>query len=100
MTQSICFKNKFGYCKYKENCFFRHVTIVCEDAKCNVFQCEQRHPKICNYYRDFRRCKFTVGCKYKHEIFEKFEKKLEELKQNRMGNQNDILAEKVDEKVE
>ena len=29
----------------------------------------------------------------------KLERKLEELKQNRMGNDNDNLAEKVDEKV-
>ena len=103
MTQAICFKNKFGYCKYQDRCFFRHVTIVCDDAKCDIFKCEKRHPKICKYYRDFGRCKFTLGCKYKHEnpyaIFEKFEKILEELKENRIGNQNDTLAKEVDEKV-
>ena len=104
MTQAICYKNKLGYCKYKEKCFYRHVTLVCDDVKCNVFQCEKRHPKICKYYRDFRRCKFTVGCKYKHEnqyeIFEQFEKKLEELKSSRIGNDSDELAKKAEEKLE
>ena len=64
MTQTICFKNKFGYCRYSE----------------------KRHPKICKYYRDFRRCKFTVGCKYKHEnqneLFEEIKKKIEYLEHN------------------
>ena len=100
MTQAICFKNKFGYCKFNEKCFFRHVTIVCEDVNCNVFKCEKRHPKICNYYRDFRRCKFAVGCKYKHEnqseILEKMEKKLQDLETR--NNDND-LAKQVEDKI-
>ena len=102
MIQQICYKNKFGYCKYSERCFKRHVTLVCDDAKCEVFKCEKRHPKICRYYRDFRRCKFTVGCKYKHEnhydIFERFEDKLDELKETcmeiRMTNLRNKLMKK------
>ena len=97
-------KNKFGYCKFQERCHYRHVTLVCEDDKCDVFKCEKRDPKICSYYRDFRRCKFTVGCKFKHEnqyeIFKKFERKLEELKANRMGMINDDRAQKAEEKLD
>ena len=79
MTQAICFKNKFDYCKFQERCFFRHVNIVCDDNKCNIFNCEKKTSTTCKYYRDFERCKFIVGCKYKHEnyheIIEKFERK-------------------------
>ena len=99
MTQPICYKNKFGYCKYSERCFQRQVTLVCDDAKCEVFKCEKRHPKICRYYRDFRRCKFTVGCKYKHE--NQSIKKLDELKLIRIGTNNDDkrAEEKLMEKM-
>ena len=104
MTQKICFKNKFGYCKYRESCFFQHVTLVCDDDKCDIFKCDKRHPKICKWYRDFRWCKFTLGCKFKHEnkydIFEKFDKKLEELKAINNNNGNDDLAKKAEEKLE
>ena len=68
MTQpKICLKNKFGFCKYSERCFYQHVSTVCDDYKCDVYKCEKRHPRICRYYRDFQRCKFTVVCKFKRE---------------------------------
>ena len=75
MTQAgVCFKYKFGFCKFNERCKFRHVTLVCDDEKCDIDTCEKRHPKICKFYRDYKRCKFTVGCMYKHENqFELFE---------------------------
>ena len=85
MTQpKICLKNKFGFCKYSERCFYQHVSTVREDYRCDVYKCEKRHPRICRYYRDFQRCKFTVGCKFKHEnkyeILEKLEQKIKEFK--------------------
>ena len=45
-----------------------------------------------------------VNLQFKHEnqyeIFEKFERKLEELKVNHMGINNDDLAQKAEEKLE
>ena len=67
MKQSICRKFKHGYCKYGDKCFFRHVKEICSDDTCNVFDCEKRHPKNCNFYRDYGKCKFTIYCAYKHE---------------------------------
>ena len=98
MTQAkVCFKFKFGFCKYSERCKYRHVTLVCDDYKCDVSKCEKRHPKICRYYRDYKRCKFTIGCMYKHEnpyeVFEKFEKKLEEVTMNFTGELDLIKTE-------
>ena len=103
MTQAICFKNKFGYCKFSDSCRYKHVTLVCEDGQCEIQNCEKRHPKICRYYRDYRRCKFTVGCKYKHEnpndMFDKLQKELEIIRKkntlNEKGNFNKILEEKL-----
>ena len=78
------------------------VTLVWDDDKCDIFN--KRHPKICKWYRDFRWCKFTLGCKFKHEnhyeIFEKFDKKFEDLKSMPTNNVDEDLAKKAVEKLE
>ena len=51
---------------YGETCRYRHIEEICCDQKCSVFNCEKRHPKICNFNREFGRCKFTTYCKYSH----------------------------------
>ena len=69
MTQTLCRRNKHGYCKHGDKCRFRHVYEKCETPDCNVFNCEKRHPKICNFISQYGRCKFTITiyCKYDHE---------------------------------
>ena len=105
MTKAeVCYKFKFGFCKFKERCIYRHVTLVCDDYRCDVSKCEKRHPKICKFYRDYKWCKFTVGCLYKHEnqyeIFEKIEKKLEEVKCNHSNIDIKKITKNTDEKFE
>ena len=64
---------------------------------------KKKHPKLCRYYRDYKRCKFTVGCLYKHEnqydIFEKIEKKLEEVKCNHNSKDIQNITKNVEEKL-
>ena len=36
-------------------------------------ECEKRHPVVCKYYRNFRKCKF-LSCAYKHETQKKVNK--------------------------
>ena len=43
MTQVICFKNKFGYCKYADSRSYKHVTLVCDDGQCDFKSCDKRH---------------------------------------------------------
>ena len=43
---------------------------MCENRFCEVSLCSLRHPKICRYYREYKRCKFNP-CAYKHEDDEK-----------------------------
>ena len=45
---------------------FRHNGVLCVNKKCNVFDCEKRHPVICKYFKNFQKCRFT-NCAYKHE---------------------------------
>ena len=106
MTIQLCKKNQYGYCKYGDNCRYRHIVEKCETKNCNVFDCERRHPKICNYIRDYGQCKFTTYCKYDHdkpnnikETFKKIEtleKKIDNLQAGTKVN----LGKEVDRKIE
>ena len=110
MKQNVCRNYKYGYCHFGDNCRYRHVEEICNDKHCAVFACEKRHPKICNFFREFQRCKFTTYCKYKHEkqnnvnensdkIIE-LEKKIENLQQNSKLPDLSYLNKEVDKKIE
>ena len=51
---------------YGDKCHFRHVNVLCESKTCSVFECEKRHPVVCKYFMNFKRCKYSP-CSYKHE---------------------------------
>ena len=98
-TQNVCRYYKIWFCRYSEKCRFPHVKEECENEECEVRSCYLRHLKICSYYRDYRRCKFTVGCRYKHEnqseSFEKLKKKIEKLEQNMVDKEITEMERKV-----
>ena len=66
MTKNLCWKKKFGYCKYGDKCRNRHENVKCVTKNCYISDCEKRHPKVCIYYRDFGSCIFKTDCKYDH----------------------------------
>ena len=110
MKQNVCRKNKFGYCIYDDTCRNRHIEEVCSDKKCSVFNCEKRHPKICNYFREFERCKFTTYCRYSHkkptEVIENNERmkaiedKLVEIEKNASSEKEETLDKQLNHKIE
>ena len=65
-TPPICSFNQFGYCKYKEECRKHHIDDICSDSSCDFLTCKLRHPRLCNWYSEYGRCKFNP-CKFKHE---------------------------------
>ena len=67
MRNKICRYNKYGYCRYGDKCHFRHNNEICVDDKCDVFECDKRHPIFCKYYGSFKKCKYQE-CAYKHEV--------------------------------
>ena len=67
-TGNLCRFYKFGYCKFRNNCRSRHVDILCENENCDINSCENRHPRVCSFYWDFGRCKFSP-CSYKHVTY-------------------------------
>ena len=67
-NQNVCRYNKFGHCKFCEKCKFMHIMERCENSSCEIAKCNLRHPRICNYYRDYQRCKFGEWCSFNHEV--------------------------------
>ena len=67
-AQTICFFNKYGFCKYLETCRKYHESKKCENSYCEIRDCPLRHPIICRYFRDFGFCKFNERCKFSHEV--------------------------------
>ena len=108
-TQNVCRYYKFWFCKYSEKCRFPHVKEECENEDCEVRSCYLRHPKICSYYRDYRRCKFGEWGSFKHvektkinekEIFAKLDKLEKLVKEkdyiiNILSNKIKVIEEKL-----
>lgn len=65
MAKELCLRNKFGFCKFTQNCQFRHNNENCVSEGCEGKDCDKRHPKECWWFNQFKRCKFTF-CAYKH----------------------------------
>ena len=83
-VETICNFYKYGYCKFKMSCKNKHVTIVCDDEKCNQSKCEKRHPRLCKYISKYGSCKLGSICAYSHDDRNRknenrLEKKLDEL---------------------
>ena len=78
----LCLFNKFGYCKFGETCKKNHINKICDESSCEIETCKQRHPKVCKYFRNYGRCKFSP-CAFKHEVpvnhNSKLEKDIEDL---------------------
>ena len=50
-----------------------------------------RHPRVCNFYRDYRRCKFGKWCSFRHD-----ESDFEKLKRENLKSVEAMLKEKAD----
>ena len=113
----ICRYNKFGFCKFGEFCRKRHISEKCLEPSCEISSCNLRHPKICKYFREFKRCKFGEYCYFDHKEsgsellekrvndliikVEKLEKKLEEKESNQLASHSDFYTlEKKIEKID
>ena len=67
-VESVCYFNKFGFCKFLQKCRFRHVDKLCDDENCEIKSCSSRHPKACRYFSEFKMCKFGEYCRFSHIV--------------------------------
>ena len=67
-TDNICQFNNVGYCKFGTLCQKKHSNKIFELLdECREKSCEKRHPKLCRYYSERRRCRFRENCAYTHK---------------------------------
>ena len=85
-SESICSYNKFGHCKYKETCMYRHEKTKCEKVNCEIEKCSHRHPRDCRFFLQFGRCKFGDYCSFNHSILNKAEEKSIKALENNFEN--------------
>ena len=66
-TNDIFLFIKFGHCKFRDNCRYRHINLLCDEVECDIINCSRRHPKMCrNFGNNFRPCKFKEHCSFRH----------------------------------
>ena len=86
----VCKHNQTGFCKHGEKCFKKHANKKCPSKEYNDRMCIFRHPKLCKYYVQTGKCKFTEDCAFAHEESEvvkrllKLESEMEKLKSDSM----------------
>ena len=100
-VETICNFFKYGYCKFKMSCKNKHVTLVCDDEKCNPQKCEKRHPRLCKYMSNYGSCKLGSICAYSHNRKNennRLEKKIDEL--IAMVNKKNDTIVKCENKIE
>ena len=88
MEKEVCLYQKYGFCRYKEKCFKRHLKEECKDLNCPTKKmCNKRHPKLCKRYALEKSCIFGEKCDYLHRESEmsqdqkKMKDRIEELEQ-------------------
>jgi len=67
MTAVQCKFNKFGFCKFREECHNSHKKEICGVLHCNEQDCDKRHPRPCRFYALYQSCKFGDDCAYLHK---------------------------------
>ena len=97
METKVCRRNKYGYCRYGERCHFRHEKKICNNYNCNIFDCEKRHPRECWWFQEYRRCKFTSFCKFKHTEIKNLEEIISKMEYNKEKiAEIDIMLQKLE----
>ena len=63
MSGKVCIFYNLGYCKFQDQCKYKHPKEICT-GQCKDRKCNNRHPKSCRY-KDH--CRRPTTCLYRHE---------------------------------
>ena len=81
MEGEVCKYDKFGYCKYKDDCQKKHFSEECGDlSECkNIKSCDKSHPKKCKI-NDSGNCSYKNLCAYNHQktVIDKYQAEINE----------------------
>ena len=64
----MCKHDKFGFCKFQDQCRKEHLTDICLDlSACKTIKtCHKRHPKVCRRSSIDKFYRFGINCAYFH----------------------------------
>ena len=102
MAEEIfCKFNKFGFCKFRNNCFRKHVDKKCENGQCDIKKCQLRHPKKCRYLMVYQNCKFGEFCRFNHDVIETLHdsKQMDEIRKKLDDLRNRIIEKEKEIKI-
>ena len=74
---------------------------TCKQSSCGVYQCRQRHPRECKFFKEYNRCKFNP-CKFNHITNNSREIDIEQFREDnlktvaKLNDIEQILDEKKD----
>ena len=100
--QIVCSYFKFGYCKFLEKCRLVHIIEPCRNTSGGIKTCNLRHPKVCKFYRDYRRCKFWEWCYFLHRENKIIDDKIIEDQRVDLNKKREAIEKKLkedDEKI-
>ena len=66
---------KFGYYKFSDIFGLMQISEICKNPSCDVKNCNLRHPQICKYFCDYKKCKFGEWCYFSHQEIDKLSKR-------------------------
>ena len=79
-----------------------HISEICTNSSCEIARCNLRHPKVCKFFRDYKRCKFGEYCYFLHKEKDNFNKKVIDDLTNDLNERYDaikIKIEAIDEQI-
>lgn len=79
-VSNFCKFHHFGHCKFGKQCTKQHMDRTCPIFKCQVEDCELRHPRLCRFFTQFGRCRFGNQCSYFHPVENKSDEEIKALK--------------------
>ena len=68
MEENVCCHDKYGYCKFGEQCRKHHFKEIFRSlSSCpNIQNCNKRHPRSCMRFTSESFCSFKNSCAYSH----------------------------------
>ena len=66
IEEGVCQYNKYGFCKYQNQCSKIHYKENCDNTCRDVKECPKRHPRPCKIYALNNICRFGGKCSYQH----------------------------------
>ena len=78
------------------------ISEICKNPSCDVQNCNLRHPQICKYFCDYKKCKFGEWCFFFHQESDKFSKKIiDDLEKdiNKKLEDSGAKIKQIDEKI-